>query len=491
MEGQIKMSMTEEERRRQIIANMKKSQESKDSGESYEYPSEKKQYPIPEWHEVEDKTYTIIHPVGEIPDMRSENWHAKYVYYSEVMTDKGGKLKVVWPLRTDEYGYPIPDKQGKPQMDRSFILYRVWEAITKGVDFTKLKDKVYYDGPGDYVDTDVFKQIVWNKTVKEQEWDKNNKHVYKNHFVGQCQVFMPVWIPGDEWCETNKHTKLLTPYKKITDAVDGRQFDNSNKGITFSLYQKIMAQGAYYNDMSWDIDIVIDRDKDRKQANDKFQILRASDPAVVKMVEDRIKVKPGSNPLSEDFVASLKHHDLDDEYGFMTNPTPIALLYNLLAETVREVDRVAKTDLFPEFQEMAEKMKEEFKAQLAEQNKTVSPVTTPAPSVESAPEHKTEHKTISRGTPKDKVADKVADKTEEKSTEVKLAELYPHWNELPENDKKLTVDNISGFDADGLPIVKNEADFADCECKYANGKVVKTHNQISKCPNCGASYESA
>lgn len=458
-----------------IIARAKKASE-KQNNQSNDYTKTETEYETIEWQGLEDKSFNIVHPVGRFHEQRSEPWHSKFVLYSKILIDSGYKVPFYWPYATDEWNIPTPN------VDSNFILYRMYKAISKGC-----KDyKETYPETGDYADTDVFKRVMWNKTQAEIEGKGKN---YKNQFLGKARVLIPVWDESDDWCKANNKTKILTT-KKVLSESNGKTYDNSDIGITLSLYNSILTEIADYNDGSWDTDFAIEKDAENKDIAKKYVIHRVSDPAVVKKIQASIGRTPSTNILDPQFVANLKHHDLDK----IGNVWSYRAIYKHFLNLAKEIDGICHTSFAQELAELKDTEEAEWKAKQSEQNKTVSPVSEEAHKAAITSEEKVEpveqnsqkaqSKTpVSRGVKKEQTKEEVLSICKE---------IYPHWNDLSEEEKSITVSGYKSITKEGKVTIEEgqEDSFVECpECLSKKGISVMTSIEVSTCHNCGVKFE--
>lgn len=454
-----------------ILARAKKASETKPSND---YAQTEREFEHIEWLGLVDKTYTIVHPVGPLYEQRKEPWHAKFVLHSRVITDSGFKVPFYWPYETDEFNLPTQN------IKKDFILYKMYKAISKGcTDYREV-----CPATGDYAHTEAFKRIMWNKTAKELEQINGRK--YKNQFLGKPRVLIPVWDAEDEFCKANNKTQILTAKKDISKVGD-KSYDNSEIGISLSLYNTILTEVVDYNDNSWDTDIIIERDSaapGRGEIAKTYIVNRASDPAVVKKVSVSIGRTPSVSPVDPAILAKLTHHNLDK----IGNTWSHSAMYKHFLNLAKEIDGVCHTNFAKELAELKEAEQEEWKKAKAEETKTVSPVSKP----EEKAEVKSEAPKTASRTPikKEKVSTK-----EEVLTE---CQRLPFWENLSDTEKSIMVSGIKGFDSNGNPILEDsvkegtasdEEVFMPCANDVSEGQCgFPVSLKVNTCPKCGVQY---
>lgn len=448
-----------------VAAAYQRNEQAKEQRQSEDYnsPSSSREYPQNKYYPIKDKGYTIIHPVGGLMEERRKGFEAKLIMYSEIIDDKGYKFKVNYPYLKDEYNSPKYNEYNQIALDPDYILYKMWNLLREGMTF-KEATKTARPNTGKYANTPVYQRVFWN--MPDQGSNNFNKP-----WLGQARVLLPSWIPGDKWGIENNSSQILTTKLNVyKSSRTGKDIEDAQRGITLGLYNKLLSQVAYYNGSSLDTDIVI-RKHPNAPPESMYEILRASDPVVRQMVEADTGIKISDQPLDPDFVSKLNHQDLDDPLRFF-NVTSNFQIKKHLGQLVKDVDKTVNefngnnnSRLFEELSEKAAIEEAEYKKQQTNKTKTVSSVPhQEAPVRESrAPQKKLD-------------------------TESRCKNLYPFWEKLSSEEKKLHMAGIESWTDSGYPVftTKSVADYPACgSCKFPDGSQVVTHTQVSLCPYCG------
>lgn len=451
----------------ELRAHAKKVAENSKNNRS-NYSEAESAFQIPEWLGLEDKTFTVIRPVGPIMEKRKEPWQAKFVVHSRIVNDQGWKMDIFWPHHLDEFNMP---KTGFDLLDKNFLFMKAYKAIAKGCKDTKDA----YPKTGDFADTDIFKRIMWNKTAMEQEWDsasaKKKGLIIKSPFIGKSRVVIPVWDESDEWCQENNSSKLLTSKKKVSEVKD-KKYDNSDIGIPYNLYQSIQEKIAAENGGSWDTDFLIHREGSATQrGQEPYSLGRLTDSVEVKKVLAKTGRSVSVSPLGTDFHNSLNHKDLDKHFALKY----YNFYYNFYLDLFKGVDVVAKQNLTEELTHLKEEESKEWAKTKAEETKTVSPVSKPESMNEPAKPAEAPAKIPVRAPIK---KEKVWTKEE---VSAKCEEIYPHWSLLTDEDREMTVSGIKGFNPDNSVILEDH--IKDLEYYTTANKDIDK-DCFDVCPTC-------
>ena len=192
----------------------------------------------------------------------------------------------------------------------------------------------------------------------------------------------------DNWCEENKHTKLLC-WDSTTKEVDGKTVKYPTYGIKPSLYNNIFdEQCTALNRMYDEFDVVVKR-LSKKLGDSWIQVFSPEEKSKISQIGlDPNKVT--MNYLSEE-EESYEKYKLED-IPFVSRPTSASYVNRVLSKLIQQADIDFGTNLKEDFAEWIEKEKAEWESRKAETKETESTEDTSA-EVESEDEEVTEETT--------------------------------------------------------------------------------------------------
>ena len=172
----------------------------------------------------------------------------------------------------------------------------------------------------------------------------------------------------DNWCEENKHTKLLC-WDSTTKEVDGKTVEYPTYGIKPSLYNNIFdEQCTALNRMYDEFDVVVKR-LSKKLGDSWIQVFSPEEKSKISQIGlDPNKVT--MNYLSEE-EESYEKYKLED-IPFVSRPTSVGYVLRVLGKLIKACDLDFGTNLYEEFVEYAEKEKKEWESRKAETKETES-----------------------------------------------------------------------------------------------------------------------
>ena len=302
----------------------------------------------------------------------------------------------------------------------------------------------------------------------------------------------------DDWCEENKHTKLLC-WDSTTKEVDGKTVEYPTYGIKPSLYNNIFdEQCTALNRMYDEFDVVVKR-LSKKLGDSWIQVFSPEEKSKISQIGlDPNKVT--MNYLSEE-EESYEKYKLED-IPFVSRPTSVGYVLRVLGKLIKACDLDFGTNLYEEFVEYAEKEKKEWESRKAETKETESAEDTSA-EVESEDEEVTEE-TTSTETPSFDSMETVETESsddEELPSEVEeptptvtkkvvktaktvfdplsLKSEFPYIDKLRAEDLAL----ITGYNSETNELTfKEGTDLAECPCGCTIG------DPFQSCPKCGAVF---
>lgn len=360
---------------------------------------------------------------------------------------------------------------------------------------------------------------VWNRFVKtlvgKYTYDKETKHRdYENQNFESFKRFMTngkenpsTYERGmqadtfylfncidrsDDWCEKNKHTKMLC-WDKSEVEKDGKTNTYHTYGIKKSLWTEIFdvkcTQMASYPS---DIDFVIRR-YTKKTAPSDSKYIDVYSP------EEKSAIRQWGEKDNIDYYAMIHDEFLTKEeenyerykladVDWLSKPTPISVILNKIPNLIKLVDKEHGTNYYEEFVEEKGKELEELKAKQkkeSEKEETSSKPTTTS-TVKTSTEKSFDDMDEVESENEEEVVEEETTEDEDLPTEVEepkptkkvmknavfnpmsLTKIFPSIANMSEEDLKLIV----GYD--------EEKD----EFKYST-------SDLAQCPSCGRDIPDA
>lgn len=419
-----------------------------------------------------DNSPKAFRAVGHLPkpcgSTRNES-DAMIICEAKMMTDKGFPFKLRFP---------------DPMVDPNHLMNKVARKV---LDFDW----------GDRPDGSHYKIMKYQESCPDiYNW------VATGGFSGQAAKFnkgletkpvviMNVIARDDDWCEKNKHTKILA--KKMNTYVPkkgdkaGQEQISYDAGISsFSLNEGVQELTKVFG--NWEKYDIICYKKASEATNGK---------AVVKYVfengsEMALKDYWGKMPVSEEFKKSIKtgpitdeelsyeRYDLEKFFGI----TPYSLIYKHFKGWLERVDTAFGTEFSSECAKLANKEKEEYKAAnpnnggMVDEFKAVSEEPTYTQVETAVPERKPR-------VPLMEVEVKLATpKPEAKDDEAINVAALKGWSDLTAAEKG----SISKVETDPDGSCRNIEFVGNMDIEACPQCGVKFPTDWTVCPSCGAKF---
>lgn len=230
--------------------------------------------------------------------------------------------------------------------------------------YNKVMEKTYVNKKPIYVNEQKFPELF--KLVSKGGFKESDgfAFTYSKGFKGDRVVIYNVIDRTDDWCEKNKHTKILA--RDVT--VDDQNRVWAKEGIkSFGFVTKVRDLiGKYGNYEKYDVAIKKNGEKDNP-----FDVKNASRLKEKEMMEELIN-NDGSQvnemyitperPLTQEEMA-FKRYDIEKLFG----PTRYGKLLERIPSVFKLCDASLGTNYFEELQGLAAKEKAEFEAMRAQQ----------------------------------------------------------------------------------------------------------------------------
>ena len=374
--------------------------------------------------------------------------------------------------------------------DREHPVNKLWRTIIGKYKFDKENNVRIYDNKG----KPSFERFIRNGKNPKDCDAKERGMTPDTFYLFNCID------KTDNWCEENKHTKLLC-WDSSTKEVDGETREYPTYGIKPSLYNNIFdEQCTALNRMYDQFDVVVKR-LSKKLGDSWIQVFSPEEKSKISL----LKLDP--NKVSMEYLTdeedAYEKYVLED-VPFVSRPTSASYVSKILSKLIKQADIDFGTNLQGEFAEWIEKEKAEFAKRNAEKANSESKTEDTSTEVESEDEEVVEESTTT--TPSFDTMNKVEESSDDelpseveenptptepikkvakvaKSVAFNLASYYdefPHLKELSDEDKKLIV----GFDETSrtFKFIENR----EAECPACGHSVAE---DTMACPYCGVCYE--
>lgn len=446
-----------------LAAKRRKEKEEKEKNKGQNFSYDREQI---EWLSMEDGVMKAFRPLGKPFEMRTESWHPKLVYHSEMVTDDGkGYIKINWPQKTMTLKNGFIFETG--ELDDSWILMRAYKDLNKRT-WENYPAGTVVDGKNGkwnyhHADTHVFKRIEANR----KENDK-----YPPRFYPGKRVLLPLIDRMDSWCADNNHTKLMTSksvfWKK--DEKTGLDIVFTDFGVPELVYSKLLEQVSRTRKDWSTMDVIIQKDS----ANKTYNFFDADDRKYFTGAHAALKELASEAPLTEAEMA-YEHYDLDK----IARPCSYTKLLNRVPNFFKEVDVVCGTSYYDLLKHEAEKEKAAWEAEKGGKSFPVpEKPAAPAPVQESAPARRPS-------------AAKTAGSLEDQAKKA-----FAAWDKIPDGAQKAILDSVISITADGVPVFKSAQELgcgifpcSDEKCTFSDGKTpTQWPESVSHCGVCGVKY---
>ena len=414
-----------------------------------------------EWVGLEDKA-KIIRIVGGAPSSMKPGAHinptdAHEIFVSTILDDNGKRMKLKLPLHADDAAH-------------EHIMWRIINKVNE-VKWVKGAD-------GKSTKVNVNEQYPWFEKVNKGGFAPTDKsYQYAKGWKGQQVVIMNVIDREDNWCATNKHTKLLS--KKIS----GEQGEFAEIGVpSFGFCSALSSIVNSYG--SWErYDVQVRRTGQKTNPVEvKQATLYKKNGLVLELDKDKLQYVSLNETLTPEEL-EYERYDISKFFA----PTTYQKILSKLGNTIKAIDVDLRTNYYEELQALAEKEKKEFEeiygtnapAQEAapEQTATVAQPVQTAPATEAAPVRTAVHEAAparATGLTPDKIA------------------LLKGWDLLTDEEKAVIVDVVKNPDGTLKDIVYNTdhpvlacpADFPD----GSHGCGINAPDFFHVCPSCGKAF---
>ncbi len=428
----------------------------------------------------------VFRPLGypiTIAEERKRDFDARIILESEIQKDDTSKGKgtclINWKS-IDGTG----KNAGKRIPDPNWILTRLYDAINKS-DWIKYTEadvnntSIIKNAEGQIVSAEkgyngYYKKV--NEGKPSFERIKNNKNnSFPVKFYPATKIAMNVIDRMDDWCETNKHSKLLatsvsSKIYKNDETGEETKVVFSNKFISKSMYDSIIHLYQGLNGTWWR-DTIIKRYKDGG-GNWTFDLYDSG-------LKDR--TQPETQKIIVDGEQDITNNY--EKYNLMEKFPDAS--YTKLEKNLIGLFRQTDLDLNTNFtQELLVLVEEEKIKNEAEEKKKEGETKTAESPVESPPVENVENKEITE-TPSVR-QERGGAKEKEVSFEDQCKLIFPNWTiieESPEDKEDLlsAIDNI----VDSKIIWKTDRKILECE---TSGCDCMLPNTIQFCPKCGCKY---
>lgn len=319
-------------------------------------------YETQEWVGLVTNTPHIIRLTGNPPESMTPNFKAgpfdaHEIYFEQIKDDNGDRMQLRLPCHAED----INDEH---------IMWRIINKV-KEVDWVddpdnKGKRKRVYK----YEKTPIFDKVT-HSGFNSADPREADSYKYAKGWGGQQVVIMNVIDREDDWCKTNKHTKLLSKKVSVKNGVAYPTVGVPSYGFLSELKNLVKIYGPWTN---YDIQIT-----KTGQMNTPYVIKNASyykSAGVPEIDQTKLNFVSTANSLTDEEKA-YERYDIAKFY----KPTSYKNLRDRLGRTIKEIDASLGTHFYTELEGLAKKEEEEFAAK-QEEAKSETPVASVASDVD-------------------------------------------------------------------------------------------------------------
>jgi hypothetical protein len=409
---------------------------------------------------------------------------AKIIAHSRILHDnKKGYFHCVW--KTDADG----NRDEEWFLFRFFtsVFARKWHKYTEE-ELAKDKDKKANKSGGEWIylykDSPVYKRI-YDNTKPEDKYPPSFAPAGKNDFghfndlkkdnkgnAGK-QILLNVIDKNDDWCKINKHTKVLT---KRIDTFENKSTHEMislvhEPGIPLMLMDRIFDDSVKHSktQMWEDYDIVLEK-------KEKDYVVRSAFSAEI---DENMKKIATEIPLTEE-ERNYAKYNLDKLF----NTTSYSKIKKNIIGLIKAWDAESGTKFVEELEELVKKEEAERAVtnETEEKDDVIEDTASTPPVKEEVKETPVEKK-------EEPAQPKPRERKPSSANTPSMQELFPFYDKLSAEDKKLIDDNFDGIENGE---VKWKCDFGLCtdpSCKNPfTGKDSRSPYQIKQCPICGTKF---
>lgn len=412
----------------------------------------------------EPRTEKVFRIVGLPFENRKNAFDSKLVFFSRIIKDgQAGYTHIIWKT--------ILNEDGIPELDESWILYRLYKKITeaKWYNYSDAEKAALGDGKnGKYIPLHSGTKCFARVQANTKEGAK-----YPPKFYPIKRVLMNVIDRMDDWCVQNKHTKLLydaiNPFTRVN--ADGKEevveFVN-NVGISKTAYDCIWENVIKYHH-HWDIDVIARTTGD------------GQNPVIVKDATEK-KLEALSLQLAK--VDPITAEEEAYERYDVDKLTPHAS-YDKLYRNIVGLFKMTDAELGESFSKELGELVDKEKSEKAANQET------------ETTQDETEHQEIPESANKESkeapVAERPQREVKKESSEIDYTKVFPYWAKLSTDDQadiKKALQEVKG----NVPIWKAGTNLLPCDtatCVYA-GTTERTFlpNTVYICPECGTDFNA-
>ena len=389
-------------------------------------------------------------PGAETMGYQRKNYDPKQIMMIDVKDDEGKKFTVKLPLREDAI--------------HNHILHRLYDKVAEVVWINKKKV---------FVNETKFPELWALITKGNYKPDDGYGYTIAAGYKSTTFTIMNVIDRQDDWCEKNKHTKILC--REVN--VDAKGTIWPKPGVkSFGFIKRVADLVGKYGDIR-NYDISLKRTGDKEMP---FDIKNASIYKEKDMLTE-LKNADGTIPDANiivigkltDTEIAFEKYDLDKLY----QPTSYTKLLKRVPALFKLTDACLGTKFFQELESLSEKEKEEWKRIYGDSNEQAE-----------NEQATTENKAINEAVKEEKTETPTKRRTAvgpvQHLSESKIA-LLKGWSKLPEAQKALISDIVlDGENVKNIEWVncKETETLLACDCGAASPEIFEV------CPVCSASF---
>lgn len=287
----------------------------------------------------------------------------KFMHISKIKDDAGKVFYLYLPLRGDD-----------PETDH--IMWRIIDTVFK-------KEWIKDPKTGKNKSVDINKEKhpdIYEMVAKGGFTEADGKwpYMYARGWKGPEMLLINCIDRRDDWCKTNKHTKLISKSVNVATNKDGQDTEYAEFGVpAFGFYNKLAELRKNFK-QGWEhYDVVITRTGEGKDTvNNLFNGTAFTTPAAL---QAKLDVAMGIDPSEYKYVSqepeltdeelSYQRYDLDENF----KTTSYRTLKKKLFKSIQKIDLAFDTHFADELTKLEEEEAAKWKAENEAKKEKVAP----------------------------------------------------------------------------------------------------------------------
>ena len=477
----------------EVLRKREQQAKSKDKN-TYVYVPNNNREQIP-WFGLEDKVETVIRILGNPIESRKENWHGKFIYFSELATDTRKRYSdIIWHTKKDYEGISTDE------IDEQWILRRLVNTVyTKSWENKPFVDAKGVPKKGKYIhhheDTEIYRLLEANDLEI-----KSDVKIFSKKFRPQKRAILPVLVRNTGGDSIKILSTKYSVKEYTTNKGEEAQSIYVDFGIPVSetpdrkyLYDLILEK-IYMKFKHWDCDIIVKKQKltDIQIAYEIFPCFSSEISSYTKSLVSELpnmqnvnvtvngKVVQESRPLKVKLTPQEESYEKPN-LDILFKETSYEKLFQFHKKLFQLADSTFKTNFY-------EELVDSFAQENPESAKNI-----PANQLTLIVNEEVKETISNPSSRRTAIAESVSKISDDLISQCK--KTFIAWDKLTDSDQDLLLETIERFD-EGVPVYKSKYNnqILSCNCKEPknftksdgseSSKLISCHQDIKNCPMC-------